>query len=196
MSNLTNLMNGGEIAVAEATEFESITEAQMVQLIEMAIQDIAVEEMMESLSADDALLMEGVLPEDAVVMEKTIVRMDKAAKKQKAYKLAILQCAKDDDNKDYKKLETLWKMQKYLMRRLEKRYATKAKSRMHQASKKTGNNKLGAKLKVHLGINSSKPKLTRSQRETQKALAGDTKIPSQIKSQFKNINTSLNSKIK
>lgn len=196
MSNLTNLMNGGEIAIAEATEFESITEAQMVQLIEMAIQDIAVEEMMESLSADDAMLLEGVLPEDAVVMEKTIVRMDKAAKKQKAYKLAILQCAKDDDNKDYKKLETLWKMQKYLMRRLEKRYATKAKSRMNQASKKTGKNKLGMKLKAHLGVNSSKPKLTRSQRETQKALAGDTKIPSQIKSQFKNINTSLNSKIK
>lgn len=196
MSNLTNLMNGGEIAIAEATEFESITETQMAQLIEMAIQDIAVEEMMESLTTDDTLLMEGVLPEDAVVMEKTIVRMDKAAKKQKAYKLAILQCAKDDDNKDYKKLETLWKMSKYLMRRLEKRYSTRAKSRMNQASKKTGKNKLGVKLKTHLGVNSSKPKLTRSQRETQKALAGDTKIPSKIKSQFNNINTSLNSKIK
>ena len=194
MSNLSNLVQGGTVNIAEPTlEYESMTESQMAQIMQVAMEDVAVEDMMESVLVDEDSLLEGVLPEDAVVMEKTIVRMDKAAKKQRAYKLAILQCAKDDDNKDYKKLETIWKMEKYLMRRLEKKYAARARSRMHQTSKKANNNSFGAKIKKHL---ISGPKLTRSQKETKKALAGDIKPPSQIKSQFNSISSKLSGKIK
>ena len=194
MSNLSNLVQNGTVNIAEpALEYESMTESQMAQIMQVAMEDVAVEEMMESVSADEDSLLEGVLPEDAVVMEKTIVRMDKAAKKQRAYKLAILQCAKDDDNKDYKKLETIWKMEKYLMRRLEKKYASKARSRMHQTAKKSNNNSFGTKVKKYL---TSGPKLTRSQKETKKALAGDTKPPSQVKSQFNSISSKISGKIK
>ena len=193
MSNLANLMQNGTVQIAESIEYESMTEAQMAQIMQIAMEDVAMEELSETVASDEASLLEGVLPEDAVVMEKTIVRMDKAAKKQRAYKLAILQCAKDDDNKDYKRLETIWKMEKYLMRRLEKKYAARAKSRMHQTAKKANNGGFGSKLKKHL---TSGPKLTRSQRETQKAFAGDTKPPTKVKSQFNSISNKLGGKIK
>lgn len=186
-------MQNGGVNVAEAVEYESITESQMSQIMQIALEDVAVEEMQENMSVEESSLLEGVLPEDAVVMEKTIVRMDKAAKKQRSYKLAILQCAKDDNNKDYKKLETLWKLEKYLMRRLEKKYAARARSRMKQTSKKASNTGLGAKIKKKL---TSGPKLTRSQKETQKALAGNNKIPSNIKSQFNSISNQIGGKIK
>jgi hypothetical protein len=195
MSNLSSLMQSGSVDVAEAMEYESMTESDMSQIMQVAIEDIAIESVIEELSENQsASLLEGVLPEDLVVMEKTIVRMDKNAKRQRAYKLAILQCAKEDDNKDYKKLETIWKMEKYLMRRLERKYAARARSRMHQTSKKASKKTtLGSKLKKHL---SNGPKLTRSQKETKKALAGDTKPPSQVKSQFNSISSKLSGKIK
>lgn len=194
MSNLANLIQNGSVNIAEPVVHESMTETQMAQIMQIAMEDVAIDDMMESVTQEADSLLEGVLPEDAVVMEKTIVKMDKQAKKQRAYKLAILQCAKDDDNQDYKKLETLWKMDKYLMRRLEKKYAQKARSRMKQTSKKANSNtSIGAKIKSKLN---SAPKLTRSQRETQKALAGDTKPPSQVKSQFNSISSKLSGKLK
>lgn len=192
MSNLSNLMQNGSVQPAEPEVFESMTEDQMSQIMMIAMEDAAIEEMQESVSNDGGQsILEGAIPEDLVVMEKTIVRMDKQAKKQRAYKLAILQCAKDDDNKDYKKLETIWKMEKYLMRRLEKRYAQKARSRMKQTAKKANGPGLVEKVKHAL----SKPTLTRSQRETQKALSGQTKIPSQVKSQFTSISAKIGNKI-
>lgn len=192
MSNLSNLMQNGSVQPAEPEVFESMTEDQMSQIMMIAMEDAAIEGMQESVSNDGGQsILEGAIPEDLVVMEKTIVRMDKQAKKQRAYKLAILQCAKDDDNKDYKKLETIWKMEKYLMRRLEKRYAQKARSRMKQTAKKANGPGLVEKVKHAL----SKPTLTRSQRETQKALSGQTKIPSQVKSQFTSISAKIGNKI-
>ena len=191
MSNLSNLMSG-DVHVAEPEVFESMTDEQMSQIMMIALEEAAIEEMMENMSADQTIL-EGVIPEDAAVMERTIVRMDKKARKQQAYKLAILQCAKEDDNKKYKQLETLWKMEKYLMRDLEKRYAQKARSRMKQTAKKAkGNGGLIGRVKKAF----AKHSLTRSQRETQKALAGQTKPPSQVKSQFNSISAKLGSKVK
>lgn len=193
MSNMTNLMHNGVVTVAEAVEHESMTESQMSQIMQIAMEDVAIEDMREAVALESDTLLEGVLPEDAVVMEKTIVRMDKQAKKQRAYKLAVLQCAKDNDDEDYKKLETLWKMEKFLTRKLEKKYAQKARSRMKQTAKKTNNSSIGTKIKKHLN---SGPKLTRSQKETKKALAGNTKPPVQIKSQFNSISSKLSGKIK
>ena len=187
MSNLSSLMQNDSVQVAEPEVFESMTETQMSQIMMIAMEDVAVEEMMESISADNGQsVLEGTIPEDLVVMEKTIVRMDKKAKKQRAYKLAILQCAKDDNNKEYKQLETLWKMEKFIMRRLEKRYAQRARSRMKQTASKANGKGIVAKVKNAL---------TRSQRETQKALSGQTKIPSKVKSQFTSISSKIGSKI-
>ena len=142
----------------------------------------------------EGTIMEGVMPEDQAILEVSIVRLDKKAKKQRAYKMAILQCAKDDDNKDYKKLETIWRMEKFLFRKLEKKYMARARSRMKQTANKakTGKNPV---VKKAVGV-LKRGGQTRSQRETAKALAGQTKPPTQIKSQFNSIQAKLASKIK
>lgn len=190
MSNLDSLRSAnGNIAVAEATEFEHMNTTDMANLLTIALEDAAIEAVSESLGAEDAnVLFEGVIPADVEVMETSIIKLDKKAKKQRAYKLAILQCAKDDDNKDYKKLETLWKMEKFLFRKLEKRYASKARSRMMQTAKKAS--------EKNNVFKKAKNALTRSQRETKQALAGNIKPPTQIKTQFNQIEQKLGSKIK
>lgn len=191
MSNLSGLLNSnGNIDLAEPA-FESMTDLEMAQLMVIALEDAAVDEMTDEMTSEevDESLLEGVLPEDAVVMERSIVIMDKKAKKQRAYKLAILQCAKEDNNKEYKQLETLWKMEKYLMRRLEKKYAQRARTRMKQTAKKagevTGNKSIVKKIKHSL---------TRSERETQKALTGNNKVPSKVKTQFKSLSSKFGGK--
>jgi len=189
MSNLSTLMQSGNVQLAENVEYVSMTESDMANLLAIAIQEAILEGVSEEVCdpEEDKSVTEGTLPEDMAVLETSIVRLDKAAKKQRAYKLAILQTAKEAESKDYKKLETLWRMEKYLFRRLEKKYQSKARSRMHQTAKKaSGNNGI---------VQRAKSVLTRSQKETKKALAGDIKPPSQVKSQFKTITQKLSSKV-
>jgi hypothetical protein len=188
MSNLSSLIQGEGVQLGDTT-FESMTETDMANLLAIAITEACEEDEVEKVVAEEqtGVLLEGVTPDDAPILEVSIVRLDKKAKKQKAYKLAILQCAKDDDNKDYKKLETIWRMEKFLLRKLEKKYAARARSRMKQTANKANGS--------HPAIKKAKNVLTRSQRETKKALAGDTKPPTQVKSQFNSIAAKLSGKI-
>ena len=67
--------------------------------------------------------------------QKNIVRLNKQAKLNRAYKTAILQCAAEDKRKEYKKLRTLWKMEAALFKKLERNYKNKALARAKQAVK-------------------------------------------------------------
>lgn len=201
MSNLSSLVQGEGIQIAENVEFESMTESQMADILSVAMEEAVVEGLSEVINDEkesgnavgEGTIMEGVLPEDAAVMEVSVVRLDKKARKQRAYKLAILQCAKDDDNKDYKKLETIWRMEKFLFRKLEKRYMARARSRMNQtANKASGKNGIVTRAKHILKHGGE----TRSQKETAKALAGQVKPPTQLKTQFNSIATKLSNKMK
>lgn len=201
MSNLSSLVQGEGIQIAENVEFESMTESQMADILSVAMEEAVVEGLSEVINDEkesgnavgEGTIMEGVLPEDAAVMEVSVVRLDKKARKQRAYKLAILQCAKDDDNKDYKKLETIWRMEKFLFRKLEKRYMSRARSRMNQtANKASGKNGIVTRAKQILKHGGE----TRSQKETAKALAGQVKPPTQLKTQFNSIATKLSNKLK
>lgn len=172
---------------------EPMTESDMSDIIRMAIQDAVFEQLSEGVDNPDAIvsIMEtmGVDPSELTsVQEVSIVRLDKQAKKQKAYKLAILQCAKEDENKDYAKLVTLWKMEKWLMRRLEKRYSQRAKARMKQSAKQVKTSKPGI-------MTRAKNMLTRSQRETKKAMSGAGKPNKSVIIQGNNAIKSLSSKI-
>ena len=201
MSNLSSLVQGEGIQIAENVEFESMTESQMADILSVAMEEAVVEGLSEVINDEkesgnavgEGTIMEGVLPEDAAVMEVSVVRLDKKARKQRAYKLAILQCGKDDDNKDYKKLETIWRMEKFLFRKLEKRYMSRARSRMKQtANKASGKNGIVTRAKQILKHGGE----TRSQKETAKALAGQVKPPTQLKTQFNSIATKLSNKLK
>ena len=67
--------------------------------------------------------------------QKNIVRLNKQAKFNRAYKTAILQCASEDGRKEYKKLRTLWKMEAALFKKLEKQYKNKAMARARTSIK-------------------------------------------------------------
>ena len=176
MSNIGSLIQNGGVTLGEATpQFESMTEADMSALAYIALQEGMMEGVTEVMGDESSgTVMEGTLPDDLPVLEVSIVRLDKKAKKQQAYKLAILQCARDDDNKDYKKLETIWRMEKFIFRKLEKRYhpvVSKARQILNRGGE------------------------TRSQKETKKALAGQTKPPADVKKQFGAITQKLGAKL-
>lgn len=101
-----------------------------------------------------AILTEGLSPEemDELVTEsanfegvfeaqKNIVRLNKQAKLNRAYKTAVLQCAAEDKRKEYKKLRTLWKMEAALFKKLERQYKNKALSRAKVAVKELAKKK-------------------------------------------------------
>lgn len=73
--------------------------------------------------------------------QKNIVRLNKEAKLQRAYKTAILQCAAEDGRKEYKKLRTLWKLEAALFKKLERTYKTRAMSRARVAVKELAKKK-------------------------------------------------------
>lgn len=194
MSNLSNIMQNGGVQTAEPQVFESMTESDQAALLYIAALEAAEEDIEdEAATTESTSIMEGVLPEDQAVVEASIVRLDKKAKKQRAYKLSILQCAKESDDKQYKQLETLWRMEKFLFRKLEKKYAARARSRMTQTAKRAGNKEGGIMAKAKRIL--TRGGKTRSQRETDKALAGQTKPPTQIKQQFTSITQKLGGKI-
>lgn len=89
-------------------------------------------------------LMEQFLNEDAanfvklgVLSEKSIVRLDKYAKLSRAESQAVFAIAKEHNDRDYRKLVTIWKMRKILISKLEKKYANQARQRAKQMVKKS-----------------------------------------------------------
>lgn len=95
----------------------------------------------EQLSSDE--LGQFVVTNEAfdVVTEKTIVKLDKKAKLSRAYKVAILKCAAQKNDRDYKKLRKLWILEAKLFKKLEAKYGNKAKAMSRQAVAKLGRSK-------------------------------------------------------
>lgn len=120
---------------------EYISSEESAYIMEAAMLDLSDEDLsmfLESVSEVDAALAENVL------MEKTIVRLDKQAKLSRAQKMAIFQIAKEKNDPKYKKLVTVWKMERYLEAYLTKRYGNVALRR----AKKTVNNHTNSKSKI------------------------------------------------
>lgn len=68
-----------------------------------------------------------------ILMEKTIVRLDKKAKLAKATKMAVFTIAKEKNDPKFKKLLTVWKMERYLEDYLYKKYGNEASRRAKKA---------------------------------------------------------------
>lgn len=86
--------------------------------------------LLEGTSLDNAIYNERLLS------EKTIVRMDKHAKKNRYKMQAVLAIAKEKNDKLFKKLVTVWKMRKMLERKLAQKYGTAAERRAKEMIKK------------------------------------------------------------
>lgn len=102
-------------------------------LLECALMDIPQEEL-EPLLEDTSDLAAAI--SENVVLEKTIVRLDKQAKLSKARKMAIFAIAKEKKDPKFKKLITIWKWERYIETYLDKRYGDEA---MRRARKTVSN---------------------------------------------------------
>lgn len=103
-----------------------ITEAAMLD----ALTEEELDAFLESSSDVNAMLRQEVL------MEKSIVRLDKKAKLSRAHKMAIFTMAKEKNDRDYKKLITIWRMERVLEAKLYKKYSNQAMTRAKASLKK------------------------------------------------------------
>jgi hypothetical protein len=70
---------------------------------------------------------------DNILLERTIVRLDKNAKISKAQKIAVFTIAKEKKDPKFKKLLTVWRMERFLENYLMKRYGNEALRRAKQS---------------------------------------------------------------
>lgn len=126
------------------------------------------ESSMEQLCA--AILTENLIPDEIeefvaeqafdIVTEKNIVKLDKNAKKQRAYKVGIIQCAAEDNAKEYKKIRKLWQMEAILFKKMEKKYKNKAmakaKEAMRRLSRSSSSKAATASTRMNKQLNGSK----------------------------------------
>ena len=119
-------------------EFDNETEVNAL-IVECAILDTFSNEEIESLTENTYDLGKAI--NEDILVERSIVRLDKEAKKNKAYKMAIFQVAKEKNDRDFRKLLTLWKLERFIEAKLEKRYGAQAKQLAKQAMKKSKNTK-------------------------------------------------------
>lgn len=129
--SLTNIVGGKET-------FEDVDPGY---ISESAMEALNVATLTENLTPDE---MEEFVSESSaydIVTEKNIVKLDKNAKKQRAYKVAILQCAAEDGRKEYAKLRKLWQMEAIQFKKLEKIYKNKAMARAKESMRKLGRSK-------------------------------------------------------
>jgi hypothetical protein len=73
-----------------------------------------------------------------VVTEKTIVRLDKKAKLSRAFKTAVFTIAREKKDPKFKKLLTVWKMERALEAYLMKKYQAEATKRAKLAVARLG----------------------------------------------------------
>lgn len=124
----------GETSILENTQLSPEDESLIIESALM--EGLSIEELESFLESsaevNDALRMD-------IVQEKSIVRLDKKAKLNRAYMTAIFAVAKRKKDKKFKKLQTLWKMEAMIEKDLIKRHGAEAmreaKKAMQTASK-------------------------------------------------------------
>jgi hypothetical protein len=95
-------------------------------IFEMAIMESCSADEIQEFLQDAKAVNEAIRQE--IVTEKTIVRLDKVAKLSKATKMAEFEIAKKKNDRDFRKLLTVWEMEKKLEDILHKRYGQQAQS--------------------------------------------------------------------
>lgn len=85
-----------------------------------------------------------ILEEEGLINERTIIKFDKNAKKAQLYEVAWMTIARSKKDKDMRKLDMLYKMERVLKAKLRKRY--------HQLAVKKVKEWMGKKAKSKSGL--------------------------------------------
>lgn len=115
----------------DISDSENMSDFARAAIIESAMYDLLTESELEDFVCSSYETVNAV--REGVLLEKSIVRLDKKARYQNYYKAAIFTIAKEKGDRDMKKLMTLWKAERVLEAKLEKKYANEAKKRAKQA---------------------------------------------------------------
>lgn len=118
--------NGG----ADNFDAQVTTEAQSL-ILECALMDISSP---AELSAflENHNEVQGAL-RDNILLERSIVRLDKKAKLSRAQKMSVFTIAKEKNDPLFKKLLTVWRMERFLEAKLLKKYYSPAMQRAKQS---------------------------------------------------------------
>ncbi|MNT62767.1 hypothetical protein D3C72_2005220 [compost metagenome] len=76
-------------------------------------------------------------------MEKSIVRLDKKARLNHAQRMAVFQIAGEKNDPLFKKLLTVWRMERNLEDKLNRKYNSEALRRARNTVRKASNSKSG-----------------------------------------------------
>lgn len=135
---LENVQEAMLIESAEQVEsIDNMSDDDLATLESLMIEEGLIQETLESLQQECANT-----PHVTYVEEASIVKLDKQAKRNRDYKFAILKCARNGKDSRVKQLMTLWKMEAFLMRKLEDKWGTKAKGMMRKTAAESKKNKI------------------------------------------------------
>ena len=114
--------NGASV-VAESMDF---TVDEMGNIMEQAIIESCTNEEIREFLSDPSAVNEAIRQE--IVTEKNIVRLDRKTKLSRAQKMAEFEIAKKKGDRDFRKLLTVWRMERELEENIHKKYGQQAKS--------------------------------------------------------------------
>lgn len=105
---------------------DMISAEESAYMMEAVMHELSNDEL--SMFLEDASSVQSAV-DNGVLLERTIVRLDKKAKLSKAKKMAIFMIAKEKNDVNFKKLQKVWRMERYLEALLEKKYGNEAARR-------------------------------------------------------------------
>lgn len=85
---------------------------------------------------------------EGFLTERTIVKFDKNAKKSQLYEVAVFACAREKNDPLYRKLETVWKMERILKAKLRKKYNAPAQKKVKEYLARAKKSKSGILAKI------------------------------------------------
>lgn len=134
MSDLTetdiNKLSGNDV------EEDNELDENQIENVDASIRRLGTPIIVDEILGDDevAVFKEStdvdIAADEAYFSERTIIRLDKNAKKRQLKKVAIFAIAKEKKDPLYRKLNTIWKIERNLEAKLFQKYGSKADARV------------------------------------------------------------------
>lgn len=135
---LFNTDNQGETVVESQQDMEPSVEA-ISQIMEAVLSEALSAEEMETFLENHTEVQ--AVTKEELLLEKSIVRLDKKARLNHAQRMAIFQIAGEKNDPLFKKLLTVWRMERNLEEKLERKYGSEAMRRARVTVQKAASSK-------------------------------------------------------
>lgn len=110
-------------------------------LLQKEMDEAALQEFVESVDCDIAV-------QEGFLTERTIVKFDKNARRSQLYEVAVAAVAREKKDPLYKKLQTVYKMERILKAKLRKKYHSQANAKVREYLANAKKSKTGILSKI------------------------------------------------